>query len=104
MADIKNVSTLGIADGIDYLQSNFINKLDENVQEAVNAYKNLQSQEILSSANIDSITSEIQAKVTQLQNDFDELGSNLKQGMFQSQEAIESHRSELENQLSNGTY
>ncbi len=102
--DNKNVSTLSIADGIDYLSTQFIAKLDDQTQEAVDTYTKMQSSGALSSANIDAITLEIKAKVTKLQNDFDDLSNKLKQGMFQSQEEIESHRSEIENQLSQGTY
>ena len=104
MADIKNVSTMGIADGIEYLKTQFIAKLDEQTEEAINTYTQIQAQGTLSSANIDSITGEIKTKVTNLQNDFDDLANKLKQGMFQSQEEIERHRSDIENQLSNGTY
>ena len=104
MPDNKNVSTLGIADGIEYLKNEFIAKLDEQTEEAINTYTQMQSQGTLSSANIDSITGEIKAKVTKLQNDFDDLANKLKQGMFLSQEEIESHRRDIENQLSNGTY
>ena len=104
MADIKNVSTMGIADGIEYLKTEFIAKLDEQTEEAINTYTQIQAQCTLSSANIDSITGEIKTKVTNLQNDFDDLANKLKQGMFQSQEEIERHRSDIENQLSNGTY
>ena len=104
MADIKNVSTMGIADGIEYLKTEFIAKLDEQTEEAINTYTQIQAQGTLSIANIDSITGEIKTKVTNLQNDFDDLANKLKQGMFQSQEEIERHRSDIENQLSNGTY
>ncbi len=102
--DNKNVSTLGIAEGIDYLEKEFIAVLDKNTEEAVDTYTKMQSSGALSSANIDSITNEIKGKVLKLQSDFDELSQRLKQGMFQSQEEIERHRNEIENQLGNGTY
>lgn len=104
MPDNKNVSTQAIADGIENLKKEFIATLDEQTEEAINTYTQMQSQGILSSANIDSITSEIKAKVTELQNDFDDLANKLKQSMLQSQEGIESQRHDIENQLSNGTY
>ena len=104
MEENKNVSTLGISEGIDYLEKEFIAVLDDNAGEAIDTYTKVQSSGALSSANIDSITNEIKGKVSKLQSDFDELSQRLKQGMFQSQEEIERHRNEIENQLSNGTY
>lgn len=98
----KNVSTLSIADGIDYLQSQFIATLDDQVSEAITAYTSIQSQGILSSANIDSITEEIKGRVTTLQSNFDSLSQRLKSGMFQSQEEIEAHRNAIESQLQQG--
>ena len=54
--DNKNVSTIGIGEGIDYLEKEFIKKLDENVNEIMATYSSLESQGILSSANINNIT------------------------------------------------
>lgn len=104
MAENKIVSTLAIEDGIDYLEREVIAKLDEGADDAIKTVKDVQESGALSSANIDSITDEIRGKLLSLQSDFDELSQRLKQGMFQSQEEIERHRNEIENQLSNGTY
>lgn len=104
MGPEKTVSTLGIADGIDYLSKNFIGNLDEQATTAIDTYKKLKNEEILSSANIDNITEEIQTRISSLQKDFDDLSNRLKQGMFQSQEEIENHRQNLENKLSQGIY
>lgn len=99
----KNVSTEAIAEGIEYLKTEVIGNLDSNVENAIASYKNIQAN-ALSSATVDQITNEIQAKVRNLQTEFNELADKLKQGMLQSQEEIVNHRNALENQLSNGTY
>ena len=99
----KNVSTEAIAEGIEYLKTEVIGNLDSNVENAIASYKNIQAN-ALSSATVDQITNEIQAKVRNLQTEFNELADKLKQGMLQSQEEIVNYRNALENQLSNGTY
>lgn len=99
----RNVSTEAIQNGIEYLKIEFIGNLDSNVEDAIASYKSIQ-ENALSSATVDQITNEIQAKVRNLQTEFNELADKLKQGMFLSQEEIVNHRNALENQLSNGTY
>ena len=99
----KNVSTEAIAEGIEYLKTEDIGNLDSHIENAIASYKNIQAN-ALSSATVDQITNEIQAKVRNLQTEFNELADKLKQGMLQSQEEIVNHRNALENQLSNGTY
>lgn len=99
----RNVSTEAIAEGIEQLKTEFIGNLDSNVEDAIASYKSIQ-ENALSSATVDQITNEIQAKVRNLQTEFNELADKLKQGMFQSQEEIVNHRTALERQLSNGTY
>ena len=81
------------------MKKSLLQLLDDNAGEAIDTYTKVQASGALSSANIDSITNEIKGKVSKLQSDFDELSQRLKQGMFQSQEEIERHRSEIENQL-----
>ncbi len=100
--DNKNVSTIGIGEGIDYLEKEFIAKLDENVDEIMATYGSLESQGILSSANINNITEGIKSRVNTLQSNFDTLAQSLKNGMFQSSDEIMAHRSEIENQMNQG--
>ncbi len=100
--DNKNVSTIGIGEGIDYLEKQFIGPLDEQTTEILNSYSALQSQGILSSANIDSITAGIKSRIDLLQSNFNELAANLKNNMFQSSEAISAHRSQIESQMNEG--
>lgn len=100
--DNRNVSTIGIGEGIDYLGREFIAKLDEQTEQAIQAYTSLQAQGILSSATIDGITNEIKAKVSQLQNNFDTLAMQLKKDMGVSQENITMERTAIENELGQG--
>ena len=96
--DNKNVSTIGIGEGIDYLEKEFIGKLDENVNQILASYMSLGAG-TLSSANIDQLVSEIRGKITELQNSFDSLASQLRTNMTQSSEAIATSRSNIENTL-----
>ncbi len=95
----KTVSVKSIQVSIDYLEKDLIAKLDENINEVVNTYKNLQEKEILSSANIDKLVLEIRAKITKLQNDFTELATDIKKTMVQSTEDITIQNSNIEKTL-----
>lgn len=100
--DNRNVSTQGIEDGVNYLEREFISKLDDEVSEIINTYSNLQSQGILSSQNIDSLTTGIKGKITELQTNFSALADRLKHGMIESSEQIQASRTEIENQMTEG--
>lgn len=95
----KVVSTIGIEEGIDYLSSQFIAKLDDNVNEIVEQYSSLSANGTLSSENIDNLVAGIKAEVNKLQNNFDELSQKLKANMSQSSETITSQRTDIENTL-----
>ena len=97
--DSKVVSTIGIEEGIDYLSSQFIAKLDDNVTEIINQYSSLSANGTLSSENIDSLVAGIKAEVSKLQNNFDALSQKLKTNMSQSSETIATQRSNIENTL-----
>lgn len=100
--DNRNVSTIGIGEGIDYIQQQFIAPLNEDVDEVISTYTQMQSQGSLSSANIDSIAQGIKSRITMLEDNFNTLAQNLKNNMFQSQEQIEAHRRDIENQMNQG--
>ena len=98
--DNKVVSTIGIEEGINYLEKEFIAKLDDNVEEILQSYSSLKEQGILSSANIDTISSEIRGRIQGLQNEFDQVAQQLRTNMAQSSESIAASRSSMENTLS----
>ncbi len=95
----KNVSAIGIEEGINYLDKEFIAKLDENVDEILKSYSSFTEQGILSSANVDMLISEIKSKITTLQNDYDQLAQQIRTSMSQSSETITMNRSNIENTL-----
>ena len=99
--DSTVVSTIGIQEGIDYIRTQFIAKLDDNVDEIINKYSAMSTGGVLSSANIDQIALEIKAKITQLQNNFDNLAADLTRAMSQSSEEVATSRSTIENDMSN---
>ena len=98
----KVVSTIGIEEGIDYLSSQFIAKLDDNVNEIVEQYSSLSANGTLSSENIDNLVTGIKAEINKLQNNFDELSQKLKTNMAQSSETIATQRADIENTLNQG--
>ena len=100
--DNKNVSTQGIEEGINYLEREFIGKLDEQIADIINSYDTLKAQGILSSENIDNLTAGIKAKIDKLQTDFTALADRLKKGMLESSETITANRTEIENEMTEG--
>lgn len=97
--DNKNVSTISIQEGIDFLENQFIAKLDDNVQKIIDSYSKFSQQGILSSANIDDSIKEIKFKIRDLQHEFDQLAQKIKVSMSQSSENITTSRSNIENIL-----
>lgn len=97
--DNKIVSALSIEDGVLYLKEHFIANLDDQSEQVVEKYKAMVDQGVLSSANIAAIAAEIQMKIKQLQNGFDELGHELGATMTSSQETIESETRTIENTM-----
>lgn len=98
MGNPKVVSAIGIEEGINYLQSQFIAQLDENVNEVIEQYKSLQAG-ALSSQNIDVLVAGINSQVTKLQSDFDDLASKIKTSMSQSTEAVTQGQANIESTL-----
>ena len=98
MGNPKVVSAIGIEEGINYLQSQFIAQLDENVNEVIEQYKSLQAG-ALSSQNIDGLVAGINSQVTKLQSDFDDLASKIKTSMSQSTEAVTQGQANIESTL-----
>ena len=95
--DSNVVSVIGIEEGINYIKTQFIAKLDDNVDEIINKYTAMTTGGVLSSANIDQIALEIKAKITQLQNNFDTLSAELTKAMAQSSEEVSTSTSTIEN-------
>ena len=97
----KQVSVQSINESIDYLDKEFIAKLDENVSGVLQSYSEFKEKGILSSANIDELVIEIKAKITKLQKDFDDLAMNIKKTMTQSSEDIIIQSSNIEKTMMN---
>ena len=97
----KTISIQAILDGIDYLKSNFVAKLDEQTDQAIQSYTNLK-QGILSSANIDSIVNEIKEKVAQLQSNYNEVADTIRKELTTTEELVSQNTKNIMDTLSNG--
>lgn len=97
--DNKNVSTISINEGIDYIEKELIAKLDDNVSQILASYQSLGTG-TLSSANIDEIVTEIRGKINELQESFDSLSQKIRTEMSQSSENIVTSRTNIENTMS----
>lgn len=99
--DSKTVSVQAILDGIDYLKVNFVAKLDEQTEQAIQSYTSLK-QGVLSSATIDSIIGEIKGKVTQLQNSYNEVADTIRKELSTSEGIISQSNKSILDTLNNG--
>lgn len=99
--DSKTVSTQAILDGVDYLNVNFMAKLDEEVGRALEVYNNLKNGG-MSSASIDVILNEIQSKVTSLQAGYQEVCDTIKKEMGVTEELVSQSSKSIVDTLSNG--
>ena len=97
--DNKTVSTVAINEAIDYMNSQFMSKLDDNTVKILEQFNDLKSKEILTSANIDSLVAEIKGKINALQNSFDNVAATIRQNMAASEESIAANRSAVEGHL-----
>ena len=97
--DNKTVSTVAINEAIDYINTQFMAKLDDDTAKILDQFNDLKAKEILTSANIDSLVSEIKGKINALQSSFDRVAATIKQNMAASEEAIAANRSAVEGHL-----
>ena len=100
-SDFKNVSTVNIEEGINYLKNQFIGNLDECVNEIVNQYSGL-FRGVLSSNNIDALVGGIKTEINKLQSSFDEIAAKYVTTMSTSAETIAQSTSNIESTLSRG--
>lgn len=94
-----NVSTVSIDEAINYLKIECIAKLDDSVTDVLSSYNALKDYEILSSANIDGLANLIKAKITALQNDFDNLATSLQTEMVAAHEDISAGIQSIEHDM-----
>lgn len=99
--DNKTVSTQAILDGMDYMKTNFIAKLDEQTEQAIQSYASLK-QGVLSSAVIDEIIAEIKGKVSQLQNNYNEVAESIRKDLSTTEELISQSNKNIQDTLTNG--
>ena len=97
--DNKTVSTVAINEAVDYINSQFMSKLDDDTAKILEQFNDLKAKEILTSANIDSLVAEIKGKINGLQNSFDNVAATIRQNMAASEEAIAANRSAVEGHL-----
>ena len=84
----NNVSVQAMLESVQTIRSNIIAPINDNVANIVQEYRNLAGG-TLSSQDIDSIVSEINNKTTALENDFNNLITELTSMMTTSSEEID---------------
>lgn len=99
--DNKTISIQAILDGIDYLDVNFMAKLDEEIDHVLEVYNNLKSGG-MSSSSIDVILDEIKLKVTSLQSSYQEVCDSIKKEMGVTEELVSQSSKSILDVLSNG--
>lgn len=96
----KTVSIQAILDGIDYLKNNFIAKLDDQTQQAIDAYTNLNQS--LSSTAIDEVVAELKLKVENLQKSYNDIAEKIRVDLSASEEVIAQSSKNILDTLNNG--
>lgn len=97
--DNKTVSTVAINEAIDYMNTQFMSKLDDDTTKILEQFNDLKAKEVLTSANIDSLVADIKGRINSLQSSFDNVAATIRQNMAASEEAIAANRSAVEGNL-----
>ena len=87
--DSKQASKTAILEGIDYLKSQFTNRMNEQIMQVNQAYTSL-SGGALTSADIDSIVNDIKSRINKLQQDFENVEANIRRDLNTSADTIRS--------------
>ena len=95
----SNVSTEAIEQAINHIRDEFMKKLKDDIQQIVDEYTTMIKNGTLSSATIDETISGVQRKITELQDNFETIATEITKNMTQSVEAITANRSNIENEL-----
>ena len=99
--DSKQASKTAILEGIDYLQSQFTNRMNEQIMQVNQAYTSL-SGGALTSADIDSIVNDIKSRINKLQQDFENVEANIRRDLNTSADTIESGNANIKDILNQG--
>lgn len=97
----KQVSVAAILDGIDHLKTQFTNHMTEETQKVNEAYDSLRAGG-LTSANIDSIVSEIKTRIARLQQDFEQVEEGIRKDLNASAETIDASNKSIMDNLNRG--
>lgn len=94
----KQVSVTSILNGIDFLKTDFSTKMDAETEQVQQAYDSM-TNDGLSSAEIDSIVSEIKSKILKLKDDFTSVEEDIRKDFNVSAETIQDATTNIQNTL-----
>lgn len=94
----KQVSVTSILNGIDYLKNDFSSKMDSETEQVQQAYDSM-TNDGLSSAEINSIVSDIKTKILKLKDDFTAVEEGIRKDFNVSAETIREATTNIKNTL-----
>ena len=99
--DSKQASKTAILEGIDYLKSQFTNRMNEQIMQVNQAYTSL-SGGALTSSDIDSFVNYIKSRINKLQQYFENVEANIRRDLNTSADTIESGNANIKDILNQG--